>query len=142
MAQHIAVSWRTSSDPAPGQTDQDGRTSDKPGSDEPHRTTVVLNECPGNIRPAAFGSPAPDQSKDGLSNYRTVRGADGYLKAQQTDLSTAAGDLEERGLQGKTRKTELPALPDVDPSSKSISQIIREIESVQNALNKATFSTE
>lgn len=79
---------------------------------------------------------------DCLSNYRTVPGADGYLKARHTDLSTAASDLEERGLQGKTSKTEMPALPDVDPSSRSYSQIIGEIEPVQNALDKAIFSME
>jgi hypothetical protein len=33
-------------------------------------------------------------------------------------------------------------LPDVVPSSQSISQINKEIESTQSALNKASFSTE
>ena len=70
-----------------------------------------------------------------------MRGAEEYLKDPQTDLSIAASDLEVHDLQGKTHKTEPPAFPDVDPSSPSISQIVGEIESVDNDYFMATFST-
>jgi len=71
-----------------------------------------------------------------------MKGAGEYPKDQQTDLSTATCDRVVRDPQGKTRKIKLHALPDVDPSSQSISQITPEIESADNGHFKASFSTE
>jgi hypothetical protein len=70
------------------------------------------------------------------------QGVSEYLTDQQTDLSTAASDLEVCDLQDKTHKTALPVLLALVPSLQTTSQINEKTESAKTAEIKASFSTE
>ncbi len=127
-----AGSWKTSTDPAHGHSDRDGRTTDRLGSDAPPRTGDAATGCQSNRRPAAFGSAVRDRPREGLYGFRNRQDGRKCCSSRQTDQSTATGGLGGHDPRAKTRRTKPPALPASVPSS-PFHPPVRRIESAKHA---------
>jgi hypothetical protein len=83
----LACSWRRSSGLAPRYRGRADRTSDRPGSIPPPRTTAVLYGCRSSTPPATSARAVWDQLKAARCSCRTASSAAGRPINRQTDGS-------------------------------------------------------